>query len=246
MLTDEELDRMLRGSDPVNRANLADPDDPAALGVLAQVRRRLRRRQVRRVALVPAVVVALAGATAGTHAWIAGDGEGHGLDTTAVDCLQSEKRDAHVGFDILSETPVEACQRQWQEMFGEPAPSPLVACVDSSRQGSIQVHQGGPEECARHRSDPYAGPTTEQLRFARFRDDLPDRLAGQTCVSYPEMRAAISELLAEHDLTGWTSRKFQTADPRPEGPCAAVSYYDERDRTVWLENHNPADPMFWP
>jgi hypothetical protein len=251
MLSDDELDRMLRGSDPVGsgrRGGLADPDGPAALGILAQARRRWRRRRVRRMVLAPAVVVVVAGATAGTQAWIAGDGEGHSLDSVGLACNHpSEPWDARVDFDVLSETPVEACQRQWQEMFGVPAPTPLIACVDSGEEGAIEVYQGGPEECARNRSDVYAGPTSEQLRLGQFRAALADRFAGETCVSYPELRSAIGELLAEHDLAGWRARNSQTADgPYPEGPCAEVSDYDEPQRTVWLVGHRAGDPISWP
>jgi hypothetical protein len=252
MLSDDDLDRMLRGSDPVGSGRLAglpDPDDPPAVRMLARARRRLRRQRVRRMALVPAVAVALAGATAWTQAWIAGDGEGHALDSIGLNCNHpSEQWDASVDFDVLSETPVEACQRQWQEMFGVPPPSPLVACVDSGVTGSIEVYRGGPEECARHRSDPYAGPTDEQLRLGQFRSDLADRFAIETCVSYPEFRAVIIELLAEHDLTGWTTEPFQTADgpPASEEPCVDVSYYDEPARTVVIGAHVAGDPMVWP
>jgi hypothetical protein len=252
MHSDDDLNRMLRDSDPIGKRGLvalADPDHPAARRVLAQARR-LRRRRVRRIALVPVVAVALAGATAATQAWIAGDGEGHALDTTAVDCVQPEGSSTHIGFDIRSETPIEACQRMWPEMFGEPAPSPLVACVDSSIQGSIKVYRGGPEECARHRADPYAGPTDEQLRFAEFRAALEARFAGETCVPYPDLQAAIMELLAEHDLTGWVTEDYWNLDgpvpPVSAQPCVGVSFYDEPDRTVVIGVHTAGDPIDWP
>jgi hypothetical protein len=249
MLSDDELDRMLRGSDPVRggrRLGLADPGGPAGLRVLTAVRRRVRRSRIGRMAVVPAVAVALVGATAATQAWIAGDGEGHALESIGVTCNHpSEPWDAGVHFDILSETPVEACERQWQEMFGTPAPSPLVACVDSVGH-RIEVYQGGPEQCARNRSDLYAGPTAEQLRLARFRADLEGRFAGETCVPYPELRAAIVELLAERDLTGWTVEHVQTAEPASEESCVQIGYYDEPNRTVVVEDTDPGDPMRWP
>jgi hypothetical protein len=246
MLSDDDFDRMLRGGDPVRRmAGLVDPDAPAAARIRTSAFRTWRRSRARRAVLIPAVAVVLLGATAGTRAWVAGDGEGHTLESTSVDCVQSDMSDAKVPFDIRSETPVEACQRWWQEMFDEPAPVHLVACVDSSVQGSIKVYPGGVEECARHRADPYAGPTEEQRQLARLRADLAERFAGETCVSYSDLRAAIDELFAEHELTGWVTGHFQTAERTPEGPCAEVSYYDEPNRTVWLGEHLPGDEMFW-
>jgi hypothetical protein len=132
-------------------------------------------------------------------------------------------------------------------MFGVPAPGALTACVGGSAWGNIVVYPGGRDECAQHRSDPYAGPTEEQLRFARFRADIKAHFAGRTCVSYAEFKKVTVALLAEHGLTGWTARDFQTAEKEPEGPCAEVGFYDEPGRTVYVGGHEPGTPMQdWP
>lgn len=241
MLSDEELVRMLRVRDPLSDRSATDPDSPAADRVLSRVRQRTRRRRRRTMVLIPAVALALAGGTAATHGWMAGDGSGHTLDSTALDCVDPEQGDVGTGFDPVTDDPIETCRRTWRQHFGRPAPETLTACVDSSRQGSIKVYPGGRDQCARHRSDPYRGPTREQLDLARLRSDLKERFAGRTCVPYHEFRGVLGELLAEHGLSGWSAGHFQTAEKAPEGPCAEIYYYDEPARTIWLGDNTPGD-----
>ncbi|WUH90902.1 hypothetical protein OG900_12905 [Streptomyces sp. NBC_00433] len=192
---------------------------------------------------MPVVALTVAGVTAGTRAWVAGDGKGHTLDSTAVTCVSGDHSDAGFTFDSVSQDPVRICRQQWQEMFGRPAPGKLTACVDSSAQGSIKVYPGGRDQCGRHRADPYTGPTREQLGLAAFRSDIRARFDGRTCVTYPEFRHVVDRLLAEHGLTGWSSGHFQTAEKKPEGDCAEISYYDEPKRTIWLGDHEAGTPL---
>lgn len=163
MLSDDELDRMLRAGDPGPGGSATDPDSPTAARILARVRRSARQRRRRILVLAPAVALTVAGVTAGTYAWVAGDGKGHTLDSTGLTCDGPHQGDAVVNFDPGTDDPVRKCRQQWQEMFGEPAPGTLTACVDSSQQGSIVVYAGGRDQCGRHRADPYLGPTREQL-----------------------------------------------------------------------------------
>src|SRR5882724_7358458 len=100
MLTDEELDRMLRESDPVRDTTVVSPDAPAGIQVLARARQRTRRRRTRRLVAVPCVAAALLGATAATYGWVAGDGKGHSLESTAVDCHLSSMHDLVMNFDV--------------------------------------------------------------------------------------------------------------------------------------------------
>jgi hypothetical protein len=246
MLSDDALDRMLRDSDPGFDGPAADPRSTAAGQILARVRRRARQRRKRLLAATPAVALAMAGATAATYAWVAGDGHGHTLDSTGLTCVRSDRTDAVVTFDPATEDPVRTCRQQWQDMFGQPAPDTLTACVDSSQQGSIVVYPAGRGTCGRHHADPYTGPTPEQLRLALLRTGLKTQFSERTCIPYPEFTKAISRLLATHDLTGWTSRHSQSADKEPEGPCAEISYYDEPNRTIWLTDHTADTPMNWP
>ncbi|MEV0225549.1 hypothetical protein [Streptomyces sp. NPDC050704] len=246
MLSDDELDRMLRNSDPNPGGPATDPDSPTATRILARVRRSVRRRRRRILTLAPVVALTVAGATAGTYAWVAGDGEGHTLDSTGLMCVGSDGSDAVLNFDPATQNPVGLCRQGWQEFFGVAAPGTLTACVDSSQQGSIAVYAGGRDQCASHRADPYVGPTREQLDFAHFRTDIRAHFAGRTCVPYSELRKVVGELFVKHDLTKWTTRHFQTADKEPEGPCAEVTYYDEPERTVWLGDHKDGDSIHWP
>lgn len=246
MLSDEELDRMLRDSDPVRSATLVAQNAPAGTQVLARARRRNRRRRTHRLVAVPCVAAALLGATAATYGWVAGDGNGHSLDSMGVQCFESANHSLVMNFDVRTESPVDACRREWQPTFGLPAPIRLTACVDSSPRGSIDVYPGGPEQCRRHRSDPYVGPTPEQLQLAHFRADLADRFPGRTCIPYSEMRSVIGQLLPKYRLTAWSTRHFQTASKEPEGACAEISYLDEPNRTIYLGDHDPADPITWP
>lgn len=246
MLSDDELDRRLRDSDPRPGEAATDPDSPAATRILARVRRNARRRRRRTLILVPVLALTVAGVTGGTYAWVAGDGEGHTLASTGLTCHGPDQGDAIVTFDPGTENPVRKCRQRWQEMFGEPAPSTLTACVDSSQQGSIVVYAGGREQCGRHHADPYLGPTREQLGLSHFRTDIKAHFAGRTCIPYPEFRKVVRQLLAEHGLTGWKSGHFQTADKEPEGPCAEISYYDEPEKTIWLGDHKAGDPITWP
>jgi len=246
MLSDDELDRMLRAGDPGPAGSATDPDSPTAARILARVRRSARQRRRRVLVLAPAVALTVAGVTAGTYAWVAGDGKGHTLDSTGLTCDGPDRGDAVVGFDPGTDDPVRECRQRWPELFGRPAPGTLTACVDSSRQGSIVVYAGGRDQCARHRADPYLGPTREQLGLAHFRTDLKAHFAERTCVPYPEFRKVVGQLLAKHDLTGWKSGHFQTADKEPEGACAEISYYDEPAKTIWLGDHKAGDPITWP
>ncbi|MFD5625464.1 hypothetical protein [Streptomyces sp. NPDC127072] len=246
MLSDEALDRMLRDSDPDPDERATDPDSPVATGILARVRRRARERRRRVLVMVPAVALVVTGATAGTYAWVAGDGRGHTLDSTGLSCVGSATGDAVVAFDPGTDDPVKACRQRWPELFGQPAPAELTACVDSSRQGSINVYPGGRDQCRSHRSDPYLGPTEEQLRLSRFRADLEEQFADRTCVPYPELRRAVTRLVDRHGLTGWTARHAQSAEREPEGACAEVSHYGETGRVVWLSDHEGGTVMFWP
>jgi hypothetical protein len=267
MLSDDELDLMLRNSDPVRDGGahdgrghdgrghdgraldgrVAGPDSPAALRILARVRRSTRRRRRRVLVLAPVVALSVAGVTAGTYAWVAGDGHGHTLESTNLSCRADSAHDAVTNFHPSTDDPVRSCRQLWQAVFGVPAPTALTPCVGGSVQATIVVYPGGRDVCARHRSDPYAGPTQEQLRFDRFRTDIKAHFVGRTCVSYAEFKKVTVALLAENDLTGWTTRDFQTAEKEPEGPCAEVGLYDEPGRTVFVGNHEPGTPMQdWP
>ncbi|WP_043663184.1 hypothetical protein [Streptomyces xylophagus] len=246
MLSDDELDRMLRDSDPAPDESPTDPDSPTAAGILARVRRSARQRRRRIMIMAPAVALTVAGVTAGTYAWVAGDGRGHTLDSTGLTCDGPQQGDAVVGFDPGTDDPVRTCRQQWQEMFGQPAPGTLTACVDSSRQGSIVVYAGGRDQCGRHRADPYLGPTREQLGLSLFRAGIKEHFAGRTCVPYSEFRKVVGQLLAKHDLTGWKSGHLQSAAKEPEGACAEISYYDEPEKTIWLGDHTAGDPLPWP
>jgi hypothetical protein len=126
------------------------------------------------------------------------------------------------------------------------APGTLTAWVDSSRQGSVLVYAGGREACGRRRSDHFQGPTREQLDLARFRIGLKARFAGRDRVPHPEFREVIGRLLTEYGLTGWSSRRFQTAGKEPEGACAEISDYDEPTRTIWLGDQRAGTPLRWP
>jgi hypothetical protein len=153
-------------------------------------------------------------------------------------------QDAHVAFDAAQEDPVQACRRLWPKMFGTQAPSQLTTCVDSSRQGSIKVYPGGPEQCQRHHADRYLGPTDQQRRLALFRADAAE-FGRRGCTSYPNTRELITRLLTKHGLTGWTTRDLTAADdPHPrEGSCAEISHYDEPHRIIWLVDHDPHGPI---
>jgi hypothetical protein len=245
MLTDDELDRMLRDSDPDPGGPATDPDAPIAVRILARVRGRARQRRRRILVLAPVVALTVAGVTAGTYAWVAGDGKGHTLDSNALDCRGSAHADAVIHFEVATDDPVRSCRQQWQGLFGHPAPDTLTACVDSSSQGSIVVYPGGREVCARHRADPYTGPTQEQLHLSAFRVGIKSELAGRTCVPYPEFRRVVERILADHDLTGWKTRDFQTAEKEPEGACAEISYYDEPNRTIVIGDHLAGTPIIW-
>lgn len=258
MLNDDELDRMLRSSDPVRGGAgggqagapggggpATDPDAPAAVRILARARGRARRRRRRILVLAPVVALTVAGVTAGTYAWVAGDGKGHTLDSKGLVCRGSSQSDAGIHFEVGTDDPVRRCRQQWQGLFGHPAPSALTACVDSSSQGSIVVFPGGREVCGRHRADPYTGPTQEQLHLSAFRADLKSAFAGRTCVPYSEFRQVVARLLTAHALTGWKSRHSQTADKEPEGACAEIDYYDEPSRTIWLTDHLAGTPIAW-
>ncbi|MFJ2264147.1 hypothetical protein ACIOKD_38690 [Streptomyces sp. NPDC087844] len=246
MLSDEALDRMLHDSDPDPGERATDPDSPVATSVLARVRQRARRRRRRALVMVPTVALVVTGATAGTYAWVAGDGRGHTLDSTGLSCVSSDNGDAVMNFDPGTDDPVATCRVRWPELFGQAAPAELTACVDSSRQGSVNVYPGGRDQCRSHRSDPYLGPTEEQLRFSRFRADLKKEFADRTCVPHPEFRKVVGRLLDRHGLQGWTARHFQTADREPEGPCADVGFYDETERIIWLGDHKAGTPLSWP
>jgi hypothetical protein len=246
MLNDDELVRMIRARDPRPDPSKTDPDSPVADRILARVRERTRRRRKRMMVVVPVVALALVGGTAATYAWVAGDGAGHTLDSSGLSCVGSEHGDAVTGFDPVADDPIRVCRQLWQDTFGSPAPQTLTACVDSSEQGSIQVYPGGRDQCARHRADPYRGPTREQLNLAHFRTDLKERVAERDCVSHPEFRDVVSELLAKHRLTGWSAGHFQTGDKEPEGPCAEVSYFDEPERKIWLGDAKAGDPIYVP
>ncbi|WP_210594009.1 hypothetical protein [Streptomyces sp. GESEQ-35] len=246
MLSDDELVRMLRTGDPHPDPSDLDPNSPAADRILAQVRQRTLRRRRRTMVVVPVVAVALAGGTAATYAWVAGDGEGHTLDSSGLNCVGSDQSDASINFNPVADDPIKVCRQLWQEAFGEPAPETLTACVDSSEQGSIEVYPGGRDECARHRSDPYRGPTREQLNLAHFRTEIRERFADRNCVGYTEFRNVISKLLAEHDLTEWSAGHFQTADKEPEGPCAEIVYYDEPEQKIWLGDGKAGNPVNLP
>ncbi|MBC6458261.1 hypothetical protein [Actinomadura sp. HBU206391] len=243
MLSDEELERRMRHADPTRSTHLADSDGPMATRILAQARRRSQRRRVRLIVAVPLAALAVVSGTAGTYAWVAGDGKGHALDSNTVDCENPARNGAGgIHFDAAQDDPVRACREAWPRFFGAPAPDRLTACVDSSPQGSIKVYPGGRDQCALHRAAPYAGPTDEQRRLARFRVELNDRFAHRGCTSYSETRKLIKALLAEHRLTGWTLRRHMTlSTPRQEGPCAEVSDYSEPERVIWLVDRPPSE-----
>jgi hypothetical protein len=118
MLSDDELDLMLRGSDPVRGGSaddgggqggrtldsrvadsrVAGPDSPVALRILARVRGRTRRRRRRVLVLVPVVALSVAGVTAGTYAWVAGDGHGHTGNSTVLSCEADSAHGAVTNF----------------------------------------------------------------------------------------------------------------------------------------------------
>lgn len=239
MLSDEEFDRALRDADPVRGRTDGGFDEAAAASTLSRARRRAGRARTRRLVVMPVVALAVVGATAGTYAWVAGDGRGHALDALSVDCVRSATADATFALDAAREDPVGVCEGAWKEAFGTAPPERLTACVDSSGQGSIKVYPGGREQCARHRADPYRGASAEQRRLAEFRADLRDRFADRGCTSFPATADLIRGLLAEHGLTGWKPRTFRTADEAAGGPCAEISYYDGKSRTVWLGDRDP-------
>ncbi|WP_407566190.1 hypothetical protein [Streptomyces sp. 184] len=248
MLSDDELDRMLRDSDPhpasTATATATDPESPTAVRILARVRRRTRRQRRFRV-IVPVVALAVVGATAGTYAWVAGDGQGHTLDSSGLNCVGSSSSDAVMNFNPVTQDPVRECRSNWEETFGKPAPAELTACVDSSQQGSIKVYPGGREQCARHRADVYRGPTGTQLALGRFRTDIEAHFAGRTCVTYPELRKGIDKFLTKHGLHEWSTRLHSSGNESADA-CAEVVYYDEPERTVYIWNHEDGDPIIWP
>jgi hypothetical protein len=245
MLSDDMFDQLLGEADPVRGNDLAQPDDLAATRIRARVGQRSRRLRLHRMIMMPTVTLAVVGGTAGTYAWVAGDGHGHTRDSTTVDCTASARRGGLIAFDATHEDPVQACRRQWRELFGTATPSQLTACVDGSLQGSIKVYPGGPDQCERHRADRYVGPTAQQRRLAAFRADLTAQFGRRGCTSYPKTRELITRLLAEHRLKGWMTRNLKTADNpnRREGPCAEIGHYDEPRRVIWLVDHDPHDPI---
>ncbi|WP_129840948.1 hypothetical protein [Streptomyces sp. RFCAC02] len=234
-MLDDELDAAMRGTDPLRGRELPAADSPYATRIMDRARaagRRAPRR--RRVWAIPlAAGFAVAGATAAALAWVAGDGAGHALDTTAVDC-KGPNGDAHIPFNAVRDDPADLCRTEWNAVFAEPAPDLLTACVDSSAQGSIQVYPGGRDVCAEHRADPYAGVTDEQLAFARLRlgvEDLLGEGGWERCLPREEVEAAIDTLLADNGLTDWTLHT--TVDD--EHSCWHLGHYFEDEREIWIQ-----------
>ena len=218
------IDQMLRDADPLRDVDLPAADSLPARRVLAGAKRH-RTRTLRRVAIVAAVAVVAVGAGVAVRR-----GDGYPGTSGSVDCTASARSDAHIGLDVRTDDPVLLCAQRWQELFSEPAPAPLTACVDSSMQGSIKVYPGGPDVCEAHGAVRYIGPTAEQRRFAAFLEDgeaLRDDLGGR-CIRPEELRALVRGLLAKHGLAGWTFGRPNS----PEPECMMVAGFNEPKRLI--------------
>ncbi|MFD5316152.1 hypothetical protein [Streptomyces sp. NPDC127098] len=223
--SEEEVVRMFREADPV--ADRALPEPPPF-----RAPARSRRRLV--VSLVAAVAVG--GATAAGTSWIVGDGEGHSFDSTSVNCMAADGRgDAVVGFNPVTDDPRERCAEMWEEVLSEPVPAELTPCVGWNGVGySIHVWPGsGREVCAERESDPWAGPTPEQLSFGQLRLDLEREFGAGECLPRAEGERLVVGLLRDNGLEGWTVR---LADPKgPVQDCVELAHYLENRREVFLQ-----------
>ncbi|TDC27575.1 hypothetical protein E1265_01400 [Streptomyces sp. 8K308] len=226
-MSDEELEQMFRSADPVAHRTLPDPPP-------FRPRARFRRRFV-----IPVVAaLAIGGATAAGTTWIVGDGEGHSFDSTTVSCMAAHGRgDAVVGFNPVTDDPLEQCAEAWEGMLDEPVPAELTACVGWNGSGdSVHVWPGsGPEVCVDHESDPWAGPTPEQLDFGQFRLDLESRLPSGECLPRAEIEGLLSRLLAENQLEGWTVHIVDSPNEAVSEDCMELAHYLEDDREVWIQ-----------
>ena len=217
------IDQILRDADPLRDVPLPAADSLPARRVLAGAKRH-RSRALRRIAIVAVAAVVAVGAGVAVRR-----GDGHPGTSGSVDCTASARSDAHISLDLRTDDPALVCAQRWQELFSEPAPAQLTACVDSSAQGSIKVYPGGPDVCEAHGAVRYTGPTAEQRRFAAFLEDgkaLRDDVGG--CIRPEELRTIVRGLLAKHGLVGWTFG-------RPNGPepkCMMVAGFNEPKRLI--------------
>ncbi|MGP3969836.1 hypothetical protein [Streptomyces sp. 6N223] len=266
MLTDndEEFGALLRGADPVRARALPDPDDPAALRIRTQARQRSRRRRIRHLVVIPVVsALAVGGATAAALTLV---GDGHVSNTATLECVHPSGAEGSIeGFPIaLTAADAEAtCRGYWEAGqnwvdWGDwdggerpgPVEGPLTACAPGDGRGGVRVYAGGPDVCEEHDEVPYVGPSDEQERLAEFVEALPDGLKDlinpeDPCPSFPELETRLYDLLAAHDLAGWT-----VVDAAPPGDgaltltyfnedgstCAGLSYQEE-ERKIFTRYH---------
>jgi hypothetical protein len=241
MRTDEELDALLCGADPVHSEALPDPDGPAALRIRTQARQRSRRSRMRRLVVIPtAAALALGGATAGAMTLF---GDGQTSDSMGVECVHPSGARAQIGgLNAAEIVPAEACREFWEGSAEGSVTGPLTECAPSDGQGRVRVYAGGPEVCEEQGEIPYAGPSDEQQRLALFRAEVHDRLDALDCPSRPETLAVIDELLDEYELTGWTRTESGPEDGRTEvweffgeGECFVGLSYVEQDREILVD-----------
>jgi hypothetical protein len=240
MRTDEDLDALLRDTDPVHTEALPDPDGPAALRIRTQARQRSRRGRMRRLVVIPtAAALALGGATAGAMTLF---GDGHTTDSMGVECVHPSGARAELGgLNAAEIVPAEACREFWEGSAAGSVPGPLTECAPSDGRGGVRVYAGGPEVCEQQGEIPYAGPSDEQQRFALFRAEAHDRFDALDCPSRPEALAVIDELLDEYELTRWTRTESGPEDVRAEtwdfwedGECFVGLSYVEQDREILI------------
>ncbi|TDC67931.1 hypothetical protein [Streptomyces hainanensis] len=241
MRGDEELEAVLRGSDPVRDEALPDPEGPDGLRVLTGARRRAGRSRLRRLLVIPsAVAVTMGAATAGV---VLATGGGAVVDSTLVRCMAPESGYRIVPeddplpymnteFNAATDDLAEVCRWTLIEAgSGDSllADTPVTPCVDDA--GLIIVRPGGTGVCAENDEVLYVGVTEEQQRLAEFRLALDETYRNVECFPMAEFPAVVDRLRAEHDLSGWTVR---LSDETP-GDCVGHVLFREAEReiTAW-------------
>ncbi|GAB2910636.1 hypothetical protein [Streptomyces mayteni] len=248
MRGDEELEAVLRGSDPARDAALPDPAGPDGLRILTGARRRAGRSRLRRLLVIPTAVAVTVGAA--TAAVVLATGEGAVVDSTLVRCMAPEGLSyspypAYGRYDytttdfnpVTDDYSLICASGLYEEDGGEPAlvDVQLTACVND--EGQIVVRPGGTGVCAENDEVLYVGVTQEQRQLAEFRVALEETTRLGQCTPMTELPALADRLQAEHDLSGWTVR---LSDDVP-GECVSNLLFRESEReiTAWAREERP-------